>query len=385
MAKRFQFIISVSTVLGLMFLFMACGGGGGSDSVTYNGSNDPAVADSTTAATLVEYALGATEAGFPLVTPFVTPPPGMVFTTLSAQPLAPGATTTVTIPVPPQAVYGGSAYDGTYGTGTADLNGSLTLYLSAESALANTWSVISGELNGSIVFDNFRTEEGPGISGTVTVPSSTFYFSGEALFEMSTMSIPSDPGFPVWQELEMTFTNIAVSEDQDSWSLGEGDWYLQKAGDSVTLDIYSVTVEYDGSTYKLEDTELNVQAGMVPAALGAAQPLIVVPDTINFQFSGITTSNGTFYHPDLGVTYFSGDLTESDPPGDLTSGTLSFYDGADEANLLFNVYFGYDETYNEGQGATFYNLYMNTEEYFEKGYFIDGSFIMDANAPTLIL
>lgn len=371
MVKRFHLFACISAALALAFMFMACGGsGGGGGDIAYEGSTDPAMADSTTAPILAEYSMGAVEAGFPLVTPFVTPPPGMMLGALSAQPLALAATTTVTIPVPPQAVYGGSAYDGTYGTGTADLNGSLTLFLGAESALANTWEVISGELEGSIVFDNFRTEDGPAISGAVTVPSSDFYFSGEALFEMSTMSIPSDPGFPVWQELEMTFTNITVSEDGDSWSLGEGDLYLDiSVESSAILDIFSETVEYDGSTYKLENTELNVQSGMDLEGLAASQPL-VVPETTNYVISGITTDNGTFYHPELGVVYFYGDLYEESPPGDLVyPSILSFYDDPDEGIWLFDVHFAYDI----GEGSTAYWIEVG-EDYDEFGYFEDGTF-----------
>lgn len=315
MAKRFKFITILTAVLGLAFLFMACGGSGGGDSVTYEGSTDPAVADSTTAPTLAEYGIGVLEAGFPLATPFVVPPQGMMPVSLSAQPLAWAAETTVTIPVPAEAVYAGSDYDSKYGTGTADINGTMTLYLGADSAAANTWEILYGELDGSIVFDDFSIGDEPSLTGTVTVPYGQFMFTGDAIFLVSTMSIPDDPGFLLWELLEMTFTSISVSEGSESWSLGEGDWYMEVSpGSSVSLDIYSMTVEYDGSTYKLEDTNLYVEFNeSAPTALEAAVPL-AVPSQTTFYITGIGEDCGIFYHPVLGVIYFSGELTESEPP-----------------------------------------------------------------------
>ena len=154
-------------------------------------------------------------------------------------------------------------------------------------------------------------------------------------------------------------------------------------GNSVTLDIYSQTVENDGDTYKLEDTSLYVQFGaLVRSGLSVAEPL-VVPEETNFLISGIDALNGAFYHPVLGLIYFAGDLTEESPPDDLTSGELNFYDGADEINAVFHVYFGYDAAYNGGEGATVYELGMDNEDYTEIGYFIDGTFVPDPSAPPL--
>ena len=110
MPKRFQFITILAAVLGLAFLFMACGGSGGGSSVTYNGSTDPAVADSTTAPTLAEYGIGSVEAGFPLASPFAAQPPEMMPGSLAAQPLAAAYQTTVTISVPSEAVINGIDY-----------------------------------------------------------------------------------------------------------------------------------------------------------------------------------------------------------------------------------------------------------------------------------
>ena len=387
MAKRFKFITILTAVLGLAFLFMACGSGGGGGDVTYEGSTDPAVADSTTAPTLAEFAMGITEAGFPLATPFVTPPSGSIPTALSAQPLiAWDFTTTVILPVPDGAIIYGSEYS-PMGTGTADINGTLTMLVgNSDSAAADTWYVISAELDGSIEFDAFRTEEGPDLTGTATVPYARFYFEGPAEFSASAGNFtdtPDNPGTIVWQEVEMTFTSITVSDEGDSWTLGEGDWSMEiSPGISVDLDINSQTVEYDGSTYKLEDTNLFVEfSESAPTALEAAVPLAGSQTT--FYITGIGEDCGIFYHPVLGVIYFSGELTEMEPPGDITEGELNFFDDVTEGLSLFYIYFGYDETYNEGEGATVYELNMDTEEYSEIGYFIDGTFIPDPGAPPL--
>jgi len=379
MLKCFKVSISIAAVLGLMFLFMACGGSSsGGGSVTYSGSTDPAVADSTNATFLAEGAFGILQGGFPLAGPFVTPPPGIIITSLSAKPLVVYAeTTTVTIALPPEAVYHGADYDDFYGTGSLDLNGDLTLHLGTYSAGADTWEIAYAEMDGSIVFDNFRVDDGPAVTGRVTVPFAQFQFSGEALFEMSSMSIPDDPGFPIWQLLQMTFTNITVSDGGESWSLGEGDWEMEVLFDSyVSLDINSMTVKYQGDTYKLEDTNLYVESGeVVPLAVGSYT---------DYTISGIDAENGTFYHPELGVIYFSGYVYEENPPGDIIEGELNFYDAANEGISQFFIYFGYDEAYNGGEGATVYELNMDTEEYYEIGYFIDGTFIKDPSAPPVI-
>ena len=302
---------------------------------------------------------------------------------LAAQPLAAAYQTTVTISVPSEAVINGIDYSPS-GSGSYEINGAMTLFLgNNDSANADTWFVEYVELDGSITFDGFRTDDEADVTGTVTIPSGGFWFSNDVEFSLSENDFLDNPGFPIWDEVELTFTSITVSEDGDSWALGEGDWYLDIGEGSVTLDINSMTVEYDGSTYKLEDTEIYAQFGVSePAALAAAQPL-ADPEVTNFQFSGIEADNGTFYHPELGVIYFSGDLTETDPPGDITEGELNFYDAATDGDSVFFIYFGYDELYNEGEGATVYELNMDTEEYFEIGYFIDGTFIPDATAPGL--
>jgi hypothetical protein len=373
-------------MIALMFTFFlfACGGGGGGGDVAYDGSTDPAVADSTTAAVLAEYGMGMIQAGFPLAQPFVAPPPGLRNASLSAQPLAWGAETTVTVPVPSEAVIEGSEYS-EGGTGTAELNGTMTLYLGAESAESDTWYVIQGELEGSIVFDDFSTEEGPSMTGTVTVPSGTFFMAGSGIFSISEGTFPDDPGLPVWTEVEMTFSNLTVSEGSESWSLGEGDWFLEnEPGSGASLDIYSMTVEYDSSTYKLEDTKVTVEFSSEPASL-PAEPLAPAPVSqthINVSGTG-EAENGTFYHPELGRIYFSGDIYETDPPDDITDGHLEFYDAAADGDTLFDVYFGYDDGSNLYAPATVYNIFMSTEKYSERGYFIDGTFIQSDLAPWL--
>lgn len=382
MAKRFQFITCVTAVLGLAFLFMACGSGSSGGGVTYDGSTDPAVADSTTAATLAEFSLGAVEAGFPLAGVFLAQPQEARPRTIAADPQPVKYNTTVTIQVPNDAVYYGSDYDSKYGTGTAEISGSMTLYLDSWiSATADTWYVDYAQLDGSIVFNDFRAGEEPDITGTVTISDSVFYFSGEADFSISGGEFLDDPGLPIWDEVELTFDEITVSDEGDSWNLGEGDCYLDIEEDSVTLDIYSMTVGYDGSTYKLEDTEVYVEFDEIEPEPAAIPQAVTTEQTI-IEFQGTKTNNGTFYHPELGVIYFSGELTEEDPPGDLVEGELNFYDAAGEGDSQFYIYFGFDSEYGKN-GATVYELNLDTEEFSEIGYFIDGTFIPDPSAPPL--
>jgi len=321
--------------------------------------------------------MGVVEAGFPVASAFITPVPESVPGALSAQPLSLSFHTTVTIPVPSDAAYDGSDYDSKYGTGTADINGSMLLYLhNTTSATANTWDVIDGELDGSIVFNDFRPGEGPDITGTVTVPYASFHFSNDADFLMSTMEIINDPGFPVWEEMDITFTNITVSEDGDSWSLGEGEWNIEVTpGSSVNLDIYSQTVKYEGSTYKLEDTRLYVE-------FDDYTPLVIpTVYTTDITISGINYKAGTFFHPELGVLEFGGTINEEDPPGDIIDGILTFYNTMTATQYV--IEFGYDDTDNTYAPATFYNLNMVVEEYTERGYYIDGTFIASDLAPII--
>jgi len=357
----------------LMFSVMACGGGSSSDDVAYGGETEPAVADSTTAATLTEYAMGVMEAGFPLAQPFVEPPP-MMPGSLSAQPLAWAATTTVTIPTPDDAVIAGTDYS-LDGTGTAKLNGTLTLYLGADSDEAETWNIIDGALEGDIFFDDFSTDGGPAVSGKVTVPYAFFYFTGSGQFNITDMEFTGDPGMPDWRNVEMTFTKITVSDDGDSWYLGEGDWELEiEPGMSADLDIYSLAVEGEGSTYKLEDTNVTVTFDTLLTPTIEFEP---ATDRTTINIAGTEgADNGAFYHPELGLIYFSGELTEEDPPDDLTGGSLYFYDAASEGTNLFTVHFEYDEM----EGATAYFIFVDAEDYFEFGYIIDGVFTPDPDA-----
>ncbi len=383
MSVKVRSTILIMIALMFTFILFACGGGG-SDSLTYDGSTDPAVADSTTAAVLAEYSMGMIEAGFPLATPFVTPPPGLMMKSLAAEPLVASALTTVTIPVPGDAIIYGADYSEA-GTGTADLNGTLTLFLGAESADAATWDIIDGEIDGSIVFAGVRTDDGPTLSGRVTVPYGAFFFVDDGQINILSGEFTEDPGPPVWTEVEMTFSNLTVSEGDESWSLGEGDWYLQNApGSEASLDIYSMTVEYDSSTYKLEETNVTVGfSSGEPEAL-AAESLAEPSSQTQISVSGTDeTDNGTFYHPELGVIYFSGDIYETDPPDDITSGHLEFYDAAVDGDAQFDVFFSYDYSDNIYAPATFYNIFMSTEMYSERGYFIDGSFVQSDLAPWL--
>ena len=366
-------ILTLAVVL-IAFSLMACGGSsGGGDATTYTGSTDPATADSTTAAVLAEYGMGSVEAGFPLAQAFVVPLPSDP-NGLSAQPLADPFNTVVTVPVPGDAVIEGSEY-GSGGSGTARITGEMTLYLhNSYSAVADTWYIAEAELNGEIVFTGYNIEEGePAITGTVTVPSGFFWFSNEGVqFSLSEGDFLDNPGFPIWSEVTMAFTEIDLAEGSDLWTLGEGDWDLQiELGYGASLDINSMTVEYESQTYKLEDTNVTVTFGDIRQ--------IIEPDSTSIQISGTgENENGTFYHPTLGVTYFSGLLLEQDPPGEIVNGALSFYDAPTQETELFYVEFEYDEL----EGATAYCIYIIEGGIYQYGYFVDGAFVPDVSAAV---
>jgi len=362
MFKGFKGSVLILMMVLIAFSVVACGGGTSSSSVTYDGSSDPAVADSTNASTLAEFGMGAVQAGFPLAEPFVMGPPGMVVVALEARPQAMAFETTITIPVPADAVIQGSEYDSTYGTGTADLNGTLTIYLGSDDAEAATWYILEGVLNGNIVFDDFSPEGEPTISGKVTVPYGKFYFYEEGVgINLNTSEWTGDPGPPVWLEVEMTFSNLTVTDSDGSWYLGEGDWYLENVPNvTASLDINSLTVEYDGNTYKLEDTNVFVDIGEGSNEISIAGTGLI--------------ENGTFYHPDLGVIYFSGGLIDAGDGG-IVDGLLEFYDAAVEGTLIFTVEFEWDDS----EGATAYWIYFEDGSYDEFGYY-DGSFTPDPGA-----
>lgn len=356
---------SILVLIMVLFTFsvVACGGGSSSDSVTYSGSTDPAVADSTTAATLGEYDMGSLEAGLPVVSPFVMAPASSQ-AAISAQPQAWTFETTMVMPLPAEAMLYGSDYDEA-GTGTGDLNGTLTLTLGSEDAEATTWYIDHGELNGNIVFDGFTPDGGPTVSGKVTIPSGTFYFAGADVgVDIGTGEWLNEPDVLVWLEVDMTFSNLTVTDEGDSWSLGQGILYLKNnPGIAASLDIESQTIEYDGDTYKVEDTNLYVD---------------IEEGYVVFSISGTgIDENGTFYHPVLGVTWMSGAIAETDAEG-IVEGELYFYDAVTEGNLVFTILFVWDDV----EGATAYWIDLEDGSYDEFGYYVDGTFVEDASASS---
>ena len=164
---------------------------------------------------------------------------------------------------------------------------------------ADTWTIIEVEHAGTIAFDGFRVDEGPALTGTVTVSSGLFTFSGIPEYSVSQADFLNDPGFPIWQVVDMTFTEITLSEGSESWSLGEGDWSMEiSLGDWVDIDI----------NYKIEDTNLYVEfSNSIPAAV----PQIVIPvDQTFIGLSGIDSDNGAFYHPELGLIYYTASIRD---------------------------------------------------------------------------
>ena len=368
MSRAFRSWFLVLVVVVFTFSLMACGGSDSDDSggnpATYEGSTDPATADSTTAAALAEYGMGVIDAGFPLAEVFV-----LSQVELGGEPLSPMAPipgyweTVVTVPVPDEAVYYGADFEG---GGTLEINGTMTLALyNTTSAVADTWYIDEVELDGEIVFDEFNFDlDDPSLTGTVTIPYGLFEFSNDDVpFILSQGNFDDDPGFPLWYEVEMTFTELELSEDGDSWTLGEGDWYIEYLPETgVSLDIFSMTVGYEGKAYKLEDTNVTV-------LFGEGEETILVAGTED-------NDNGAFYHYDLGKIWFSGFVVESESVDAITDGSITFYDAANEGTALFFVDFAYDEL----EGETAYHLYMNEGSFEEYGYFIDGSFEPDPGA-----
>jgi len=354
----------IGTVI-LMLTFIACGGSGGGSDVTYNGSTDPAVADSSTSTTLTEYGLGVVQAGSPLAEAFLAEPE-MVPTALAAGAVPLGAYTTLTIPVPPDAVIDGEGYN-MGGSGTATLKGTMTLYVNAASAESNTWNVEYGVLHGSIVFNGFSVNGGPTLTGTVTVPDGGFYFSGEAVYSLSDGNFTSDPGLPMWSEVAMTFTNLTVSTGDDSWSLGEGDWFMELSpGEGAYIYINSMTVLYDGSAYKLEDAQLTIN--LYPG------------EGTEYDIAGDSNDYATFYHPALGKVWFDASVGVGEATGEIDFGGAGFYDGPSELdNQLVEVEFTWDDGYGDS-GATAYWIGVYLEEVDLYGYIVDGVYTPDPDA-----
>lgn len=369
MKRRMRTTFCLLTAFALAFSFMACGGGGGggSDAVTYSGNTDPAVADSTNAVTLADYSLGVMQAGSPLADAFLalpsSVPTSLAVQSLSVVPLeAYAATTTVTIPVPAEAILYGNSYSEA-GTGAADLNGSLTLYLGADSAEAATWYVTRGSLNGSIVYSGFSTDSGPTMTGTVSVSDGGFYFYGSGQFDMPSMSFLDDPGDIVWNNYgDLTFSNIAVSYGSDSWSLGQGDWRIDvAAGSGLEIDIYSMTVEYAGSTYRYENTYQDYSR----TSRSFSGPYVDIP-------------HATFYHPVLGKIWLSANLTINGSIDEISTGLLSFYDAVDGEISLFDVHYAYDAAYNNNEGANTYYI-DGPGDFEETGHIVEGVYTPDSN------
>jgi len=195
--------------------------------------------------------------------------------------------------------------------------------------------------------------------------------------------ILDDPGFIAWTEVDLTFTNLTASVEGDSWSLGEGEWSIAVGEGGADIDIISMTVGYEGSAYKLEDTNIQVMnSDMVPTAL-AAEPLGPPPPTsrTTITIMGIDYKAGVFYHPGLGKIWFRGTIVEDSPPDAITGNSLEF--SGDAGQVLFNVYFDYDYSSNIYAPETYYNIFMSTVMYSERGYIVEGEFIQSDLAPWI--
>jgi hypothetical protein len=365
--------ITLMAAFVLLLASVGCGGGGG-DSVTYNGNTDPAVADSTTATPLAQAGLNASSAGFPVVQAFFTQEPGAESSaaSLAAQPLVAYDGTYVTVQIPSGAVIDGAAMGG--GDGTMTLAGTITMWVEDRSAGGTTWTIststANATMNGTVKFNGYYNGIGGPeemITGTVTVADTSLEFSN-APIEFPSADIGSVledyVELPIFTDIAITFTHLTVGTGSDSYSLGEGDMEFTLAPPYIDLNIYSLTAEGGGESYHLEDTNVYVE---------------FISDGDDITVQGIESDYATVFHPTLGQFYFYAELTEEDPPGDITSGYLEISE--DGVDSKFRFYVDYDDIY-----GTYYNSFTDGgggDVLVEKGYLTDWEFIPNAGAPDI--
>jgi len=354
-------------LLGLMIVQIGCGGGGSSsDSVNYNGSNDPAVADSTTATPLAQTGLNASSAGFPVVQAFFMEDPGAE--PVSVQPLADYAGTDVTLQIPSDAVFDGADMGG--GEGTMKLAGSLLLWVEDRSAGGMTWTIANATMNGSITFNGYYNGMGSveeQLAGTVAVTDTSVIFSNDPVeFPLTDLgpAIVNYLDLPTFTDIAVTFTDLTVGTGADSYSLGEGDLEISLGSSGVDVVINSLTAEGGGESYKIEDGHINVSFTL---------------DGDDIVIDGSASDYMTVYHSTLGMFYFYASFIEDDQVGDITSGIFEISEDGLVADVLFHV------SYNPTD-LTYYNSFMDLGsgwEIIEKGYLLDWEFTPDPTAPDV--
>ena len=381
--------VSVIMLVCVAFaLAIGCGGGGGgSDAVTYNGSEAEAVADSTNFTDLASYALAMPEAAGPLAGFFLGAAGEVWADPLSAEPQFYGFTTFVTIPF--SKTIQGSLYSND-GSGSADVSGTLVLFLGSDSDTAATWDVVEADFEGTVTLNSFDgMGDGLAASGVLTISEAEFLYENNPTININTGDwvVGPQPDTFYMDAAFVTFTDITVTADGDSWSLGEGEWYVTSNTEligTIDIELTSMTVGYEGQTYKLEDAFVQVTKTNPAAAESAqVQPLETIPvvtTRVDISVTGYPGSTAVFYHPTLGYVYFESDIRYETPPGDITGGSIALYVSGD--SKVCTIYFGYDGL----AGSAFYNLYEQSPgTYGEKGYIIDGIMTPDPSAPIILL
>lgn len=367
MKKNLTTTLSILMVLAMAFSFIACGGGGSSSVLTYDGNTDPAVADSTTATPLAQAGLNSAAAGFPVVQAFFMEEPGAE--PAAAQPLVAYDGTFVTIQIPSDAVIDG-AYLG--GDGTMTLAGTVTMWVQEVSAGAVTWTVTDAVMNGTVTFDGYYNGAGSveeQLTGTVTVTDTDIVFSNDPVeFPLADIgSIQDYIDFPIFTDVAITFTHLTVGTGADSYSLGEGDLEFALGEFDVEVYINTLTVSFGGETYKIVD-------GLIYVAFG--------PDGVDIMIGGIDIDSdyATVYHPTLGMFYFYASFFEDDLVGDITSGNFEISEDGSTSIAEFIV------EYDEEIWGTYYNLLVDGEDNpVEKGYLLDWEFIPDPAVPDILM
>ncbi len=369
--------------LGLVVMAAALplGCGGSSDGGSgYQGSNDPAVLDSTVSIPIAQEGVHATQQGIPLGKAFLLEPVASP-EALAARPATAMVNTHLAITLtqlraqdPNAGILQGSMF-APGGTGSLTLDGTLTLLVGAISAQAATWDVISGVFDGTIAFEHFRAEDsGATLSGRVNVADGVFTFSNSVQYLVGT-GFSGDPGLPMWQTASLTFAELDLDRGGTASSLLDGGWELTTLVGLPTrlkVIVSSMVVVQGGATYKVEDAELTF--GEDADGVGAFV-------WMNMGCPSASDLNGArFFHPDYGYCYASINIREYEG-SDRVYGTMSLGGGAsDFARILVD--------WDTANSKNAYNLDIYDAggavwDFVDRGFVTDWVFTSDPEASDI--
>jgi len=364
-ARKLVMILAVAAFSASML--MACGGSDGAatlGAVTYDGSTDPAVADSLTATPITQNALESVASAFPVVQSMFmggsSGQPTAARAAIEAQPLAAAYTTTVTMAIPAEAVVDGYV-------GTMLPTGALTLELGSDTFPSDTWTVTQTTMNGNMVFNGFSNEmDGETVTGTTGISNANIIWpGGPVVYSLSAQDFTGDPGMFAITYANITFSNLTIDAGTaDAYKLGGGDLEVSMFPDSVELAINTLTAEYDGETSKVEDTFVDVDFTSNP---GGEVDIITI--------AGLDATYGVVYHQTHGWIYFSASLTDEHTPDAVTGGYIELSTDGVDPDAIYYI------DYNPTDG-THYNLYVGGTMV-EKGYWVDWEMTPDPTAPTI--